>query len=99
MGRWIKGRPRSEATKAKISATLKGRPQPRPYVQSLKMWATRRANDNHRFAYGDKMITHHNDLCHGALRPDDTTKMSHREHSRLHCLIRCQVTGKAIGRS
>jgi hypothetical protein len=34
------------------------------------------------------IIEHHNDLCHGAERPDDVTLMTHSEHSRLHMELR-----------
>ncbi len=39
---------------------------------------------------GDTIIKHHNDLCHGAERPDDVMIMNHSEHCRLHGKLQCQ---------
>ena len=36
------------------------------------------------------IVEHHNDLCHGAERPDDITLMTSSEHHRLHANIRVQ---------
>ncbi len=33
---------------------------------------------------GNHIIKHHNDLQHGAIRPDDITLMTHSKHARLH---------------
>lgn len=38
--------------------------------------------------FGDDIVKHHNDLCHGAERPDDITLMIMREHSRFHTNLR-----------
>ena len=40
--------------------------------------------------FGNDIIKHHNDLCHGAERPDDVTSMTSSEHIRLHAKLRCQ---------
>lgn len=34
--------------------------------------------------FGNDIICHHNDLCHGAERPDDITRMINSEHLSLH---------------
>jgi len=34
--------------------------------------------------FGDDIIEHHNDLCHGAERPDDVTSMTSSEHMKFH---------------
>ncbi len=38
--------------------------------------------------FGNDIVEHHNDLCHGAERPEDVTYMIMREHSRLHNNLR-----------
>lgn len=38
--------------------------------------------------FADSIIKHHNDLCHGTLRSDDITYMTHSEHGRLHMELR-----------
>ncbi len=35
----------------------------------------------------DTIDLHHNDLCHGALRPDDKIYLPHRLHSKLHRML------------
>ena len=40
--------------------------------------------------FGDDIVKHHNDLCHGALRPDDITCMTHSKHIGLHAKLRYQ---------
>lgn len=40
---------------------------------------------------GDRIIKHHKDFCHGALKPDDIIYMKAREHNRLHTKIQCQT--------
>lgn len=40
--------------------------------------------------FGDTFVCHHNDLCHGAERPDDITYMSQREHQKLHSNLQVQ---------
>ena len=39
---------------------------------------------------GDDIIEHHNDLCHGAERPDDVTCMTLSEHISLHNRLRVE---------
>lgn len=39
---------------------------------------------------GQTIIRHHNDLQHGAERPDDVTYMSHSEHVRLHSRLQLE---------
>jgi hypothetical protein len=39
----------------------------------------------------DTIVKHHNDLTHGALRPDDVSYMSAREHNRFHAKLQCQT--------
>lgn len=41
--------------------------------------------------FGDDIIEHHNDLKHGAERPDDITLMTHAEHSSLHNKLRIET--------
>lgn len=38
--------------------------------------------------FAETTVKHHNDLCHGALRPDDVTYMTHSKHGRLHMELR-----------
>lgn len=40
--------------------------------------------------FGDDIIEHHNDLCHGAERPDDVTYMTSSKHWSLHNNVRVQ---------
>lgn len=40
--------------------------------------------------FADSIVEHHNDLQHGAIRPNDTNLMSHSEHTRLHSKKRCR---------
>lgn len=40
--------------------------------------------------FGDDIVEHHNDLCHGALRPDDITSMPLSDHARLHGKLRME---------
>ena len=40
--------------------------------------------------FAEDIVKHHNDLCHGAERPDDITLMTMREHSRLHANLRIE---------
>lgn len=40
--------------------------------------------------HADTIIEHHNDLCHGAEDPDDTTYMIMKDHSSLHAKLRVQ---------
>lgn len=40
--------------------------------------------------FGDDIVKHHNDLCHGKLRPDDVTYMRGRDHNRLHINLMIQ---------
>jgi len=41
-------------------------------------------------AFGNDIVKHHNDLCHGAERPDDIALMTQSEHRRLHEKLRVQ---------
>lgn len=45
---------------------------------------------------GDDIVCHHNDLCHGALRPDDISHMTNRKHCRLHGLLK-KPTRNSLG--
>lgn len=47
--------------------------------------------------FGDDIVEHHNDLCHGAERPDDVSYITSREHSRLHGILKNQ-TKDSLGR-
>lgn len=40
--------------------------------------------------FADTIIEHHNDLCHGAERPDDVSCMTNSEHGKLHAKLQCQ---------
>lgn len=40
--------------------------------------------------FGNDIIKHHNDLCHGAERPDDITYMTQSQHLSLHHKIRVE---------
>ena len=39
---------------------------------------------------GDDIVEHHNDLQHGAIRPDDIIYMTNREHTSLHAKLQNQ---------
>ena len=38
--------------------------------------------------FGDDIVEHHNDLCHGAERPNDVSYMAMRKHTSLHNKLR-----------
>jgi hypothetical protein len=38
----------------------------------------------------DTIIKHHNDLCHGAKKPDDITPMTLSQHAKLHMKLRIE---------
>jgi len=40
--------------------------------------------------FADDTVKHHNDLCHGAERPDDIALMTMSEHSRFHANLRIE---------
>ena len=40
--------------------------------------------------FADSIVEHHNDLQHGAIRPNDISLMSHSEHTSLHANLRVQ---------
>ena len=51
---------------------------------------TRKQIEAHRSKKANVIAKHHNDLCHGALRPNDITCMTMSEHSFLHSKIRVE---------
>lgn len=54
---------------------------------SLQIETTRKMGlSNH----GDMIVKHHNDLCHGAERPDDVAEMTLSQHSKLHAEYRAR---------
>lgn len=53
-------------------------------AHKLPKSAKQLANSRKAQVFANDIIKHHNDLCHGEIRPDDITLMTHSEHAKLH---------------
>ncbi len=78
---------------AKLAALDKLHKLPRSAAQ---MKSARRLGElpklprNGQRIFPNTMAEHHNDLCHGALRPDDVTYMTFKKHGNLHAKLQLE---------
>jgi hypothetical protein len=88
---WRKSIKKAQEVSCKLPRTMKQIESARRMgkaVKTLRQRIASRNNGKHGKLSKDTIIQHHNDLCHGAERPDDITCMSHGGHSRLHAKLR-----------
>jgi len=95
---WNKGLTKETDERVRINVesagrTKKGKPSWNKGLTSeshpgVAVCAKNRRGKLHPSLTSDTIIEHHNDLCHGKLRPNDVTYMTHAEHSRFHAGLR-----------
>lgn len=62
----------------------------RKNARTMQLYNIGKSNPHGPTIFGDDIIRHHNDLQHGALRPDDMVFMTASEHTSLHNKLRVQ---------